>query len=196
MRTDPASVPASVDAYPVDDFTIGLDGPRQLDPFDEKPEVLHPAKVWVLLEADQVPNHGLDYATPEEMRGRFAPPKVANDTLPSARPMAPTPLGKLRPGFATPDESVAFVEHAQAPAVARFMKVAEYATYRGLCKRTIETRILEGMPLDGRGKYRRVHVERADEWFRNRGTGGIDDEAKLHAGRLARALVRPAGGKP
>lgn len=77
-----------------------------------------------------------------------------------------------------------------------FMKVSAYAKYRGLCKRTIETRILEGMPLDGRGKYRRVCVERADEWFRNRGTAGLDDEAKLNAGRLARAQVRPNKVKP
>ena len=53
--------------------------------------------------------------------------------------------------------------------VPSFMTVAEYADHRGLCKRTVEERILDGMPLEGRGRWRRVDVAAADQWFRQQG---------------------------
>jgi hypothetical protein len=37
MTTEPAFTSASGDPYAEDDRTVGLDGPRPLDPFDEKP---------------------------------------------------------------------------------------------------------------------------------------------------------------
>lgn len=48
------------------------------------------------------------------------------------------------------------------------MKVAEYAKRIQVCKRTVENRITEGLPVLGVGRARRIPVEEADAWLRSR----------------------------
>ncbi len=168
---------------------VSLDDPLPFDKDDDKPEPEHPTKVWVLCAPENVPKYGLDYATPDELGRRFAQSKVANDPAPNPVPHAAAERpGAVRLEFATREEFVAFVaEHAQEQAERVYMTVSEYAKYRGLAKRTIESRILEGMPLEGRSKHRRVHVEHADEWFRAQRPGAVP-QAKANALRAVAAL--------
>lgn len=68
----------------VDD--VSLNDPLPFDPTDDAPEPIQPTKVWVLLDAEQVPKNGLDYATPEEMLRRIARPKAVSDPAPTSVP--------------------------------------------------------------------------------------------------------------
>jgi hypothetical protein len=58
----------------------------------------------------------------------------------------------------------------------KFMKVASYAARTGYSTRTIETFITEGLPTVGQRRLRRVDVEPADEWIRNRAAHERDDQ--------------------
>jgi hypothetical protein len=58
----------------------------------------------------------------------------------------------------------------------KFIKIAEYARRTGYSTRTIETFISEGLPTVGARRLRRVDVEPADEWIRNRATLERDDQ--------------------
>ncbi len=72
----------------------------------------------------------------------------------------------------------------------QFMAVKDYAEYRRLSKRSIETLITHGLPLDGRGKLRRVPVENADRWMRERGHSQVDRQAAVAARRAAIKSIR------
>jgi hypothetical protein len=162
---------------------VSLDDALPFDPNDERPEPVHPEFVWVLCDPACAPKTGIDYATPAEMRRRLAPTTTQGGVV---NPVAPVVerSGVIRLEFATREEFDRFVEQ-RAPVEPRvYMKVAEYAAYRGVSKGTIEARIREGMPIEGRSKHRRVHVERADEWFRQNPLNDVRAKAKeaaLHA---------------
>lgn len=72
---------------------------------------------------------------------------------------------------------------------AAFMKVADYADRVGVCKRTVENWISDGLPIVGAGRLRRVPVDEADTWFRNLGK----DEDIVER---ARQKARRVGGQP
>jgi hypothetical protein len=57
-----------------------------------------------------------------------------------------------------------------------FMKIREYAARTGYSKRTIENFMDEGLPTVGKGRLRRVDVEPADEWIRNRAAREQDEQ--------------------
>ena len=65
---------------------------------------------------------------------------------------------------------------SSATASQKFMKVATYAARTGYSARTIETFITEGLPTVGQRRLRRVDVEPADEWIRNRAARERDDQ--------------------
>jgi phage terminase Nu1 subunit (DNA packaging protein) len=60
--------------------------------------------------------------------------------------------------------------------VPKFMKAKEYAARVGYSVRTIENFIGEGLPTVGKGRLRRVDVEPADEWIRNRAAREDDEQ--------------------
>jgi hypothetical protein len=68
-----------------------------------------------------------------------------------------------------------------------FITVKEYAKRRSLSLRTVENLIREGLPLEGHGKHRRVPVERADAWFRDRTSTSVLDKARAAAAKAVAA---------
>ena len=86
-------------------------------------------------------------------------------SVPSTPTNAPSPSAEVAAGAVTPT----------------FMKVKEYAEYRGFSKRTIEMRLRDGMPIEGQGRYRRVNVKKADEWFEQRGQSAYVADAEKSA---------------
>jgi hypothetical protein len=55
------------------------------------------------------------------------------------------------------------------------MKIKEYAARTGYSQRTIENFMTEGLPTVGEHRLRRVDVEPADEWIRNRAASDRDE---------------------
>jgi hypothetical protein len=73
-----------------------------------------------------------------------------------------------------------------------YMKVEAYGARVGLSRRTVFTRIDEGLPTIGQGKSRRVDVARADAWLGARGER-VDNAIEMHArcsARMAKAGAR------
>lgn len=75
-----------------------------------------------------------------------------------------------------------------------YMSVAEYAQHRRLSKRSVETLIKRGLPLDGRGRLRRVPVAEADRWMAEQNDGGVTRRAQQAARRAARVCAESASG--
>jgi hypothetical protein len=70
-----------------------------------------------------------------------------------------------------------------------FVRVREYAARVSLGERTVWTMITRGLPTVGKGRSRRVDVERANVWLRNE-RRAVDDSIE----RSARASARRAAG--
>lgn len=114
------------------------------------------------------------------------------------------PLNSVSPKLS--DDSSAKIDATPKAPPPLFMKVAEYAAYRGFCKRTIETRLREGMPIEGRGRHRRVNVKKADEWFTGRGidiyiadeqrAAEVEEKARQDASKVVHRQHAKNGGDP
>jgi hypothetical protein len=67
---------------------IGFDSPIDPEVQRDSSEVDLPRRVWVLLDAENLPANGLDYATPEEMASRAARMAAAPSvTVPTSHPV-------------------------------------------------------------------------------------------------------------
>lgn len=98
----------------------------------------------------------------------------------------PEVVAEIRKILAPPIEAV-------GDTVPEFMKVAEFAQHIGMCKRSVENMVTEGLPIVGKGRRRRVPVAEAVAWIR---TGGADAEIEKRAQLDAsRALRREAARK-
>jgi len=77
-----------------------------------------------------------------------------------------------------------------APPVIEFMKVAEFAQHIGMCKRSVENMVTEGLPIVGKGRRRRVPVAEAVSWVRAGGADAeIEKRARFDANRASRTVA-------
>jgi hypothetical protein len=71
-----------------------------------------------------------------------------------------------------------------------FMTVAEYAAHIAMSKRTVETLIVRGLPVEKIGSRRRISIVAADAWIHGGGANAlIERRAKVDARRSAMRLV-------
>jgi hypothetical protein len=70
-----------------------------------------------------------------------------------------------------------------------FMRVPAYAARVSLGERTVWNLVTRGLPTIGRGKSRRVDVERADVWLREE-RDHLDDAVEQSARRSARRAAK------
>jgi len=79
------------------------------------------------------------------------------------------------------------VDEAREPA-AVYLRVAEYARRLSLGERTVWALVSRGLPTIGRGRSRRIDVERADDWLRSQ-QGEVDAAIAAQARRAARCAA-------
>jgi hypothetical protein len=73
-----------------------------------------------------------------------------------------------------------------------FMRVRDYATRASIGERTVWNLIARGLPTVGKGRSRRVDVERADVWLRSEHTAtddSVERSARESARRAAKAVT-------
>ena len=69
-------------------------------------------------------------------------------------------------------------------------RAAEFAQHIGMCKRSVENMVTEGLPIVGKGRRRRVPVAEAVAWVRAGGAGAeIEKRARFDANRASRTVA-------
>jgi hypothetical protein len=106
----------------------------------------------------------------ERAPGTVAPSKGARERRMKNREKMVTELLAIR---ARVDDMIgelrAEAENDTEPKPERtYMKIDEFCARWSISRRTIYARIAEGLPVDGDGHARRIHVKTADEWMKRR----------------------------
>jgi hypothetical protein len=70
-----------------------------------------------------------------------------------------------------------------------FMRARDYAAHVSVSERTVWNLIARGLPTIGKGRSRRIDVERADLWLRNE-RAAVDDSVEQSARESARRAAR------
>jgi hypothetical protein len=179
----------------IEDITLGH--PEYAPDSADEDGPPHPASVWVRRvtpamrvvweqhSPESAPHDGTEYVPDNGVEPTFSA-SVAEPGSPETTTVEDGAVARavdaiLQELRARPPASAAPLNGAPAKV---YVRPKEYAAYRDLSLSTVEKMIREGLPIEGEGSRRRIHVERADEWLRAWDGRAIEEKARAAALRL------------